>query len=209
MTQSKSSKNWLTEHFKDGYVKQAKDAGYRARSAYKLLEIQKKDHLIKPGMVIVDLGAAPGGWSQVAVELLKGRGQMFALDILPMEPISGVDFIQGDFTDNQVFDEFLRHLDGRKVDLVLSDMAPNLSGISVTDQARSIYLAELALDFAERVLKPEGKCLTKVFQGAGLPAYRKALEATFKKVVVRKPKASRDRSAEIYLLGTERERAVN
>ncbi len=209
MTKSKSSKNWLIEHFKDGYVKQAKEAGYRARSAYKLLEIQQKDHLIQPGMIVVDLGAAPGGWSQVAAALLKGQGQVIALDILPMDPIGGVDFIQGDFTDPQVFDAFLHRLEGRQVDLVLSDMAPNLSGISVTDQARSIYLAELALDFAGRVLKPEGRFLTKVFQGAGLPAYRKALEATFKKVVVRKPKASRDRSAEIYLLSAKSERAVN
>ncbi len=204
MTKSKSSQQWLTEHFTDDYVKQAKQAGYRSRSAYKLLEIQQKDQLIKPGMVIVDLGAAPGGWSQVAVELLKGTGQVFALDILPMDPVLGVDFIQGDFTENQVFDEFLRRLDGRKVDRVLSDMAPNLSGISVTDQAKSIYLAELALDFAGRTLKPDGKFLTKVFQGTGLPAYRKALEASFEKVVVRKPKASRDRSSEIYLLSSLR-----
>jgi 23S rRNA (uridine2552-2'-O)-methyltransferase len=201
MPKSKSSKRWLREHFQDKYVKQAQKSGYRARSAFKLLEIQQKDHLIKPGMVIVDLGAAPGGWSQVVVELLKGKGKVFALDILPMEPITGVEFIQGDFGEEKVVQELLQRMQPTKADLVLSDILPNVSGIKVADQARAMYLAELALDFAKQILKPGGNFLVKVFQGADFEAFLKNMRSCFTKVVTRKPQASRDRSKEIYLLG--------
>jgi 23S rRNA (uridine2552-2'-O)-methyltransferase len=201
MKRSKSSKRWLKEHFADDFVKKAQEAGYRSRAAFKLLEIQKKDRLIKPGMVVVDLGAAPGGWSQVAVELLKGKGRVFALDVLPMEPISGVDFICGDFCDEQVLAQLLLKMNGKKVDLVLSDMAPNISGIKVVDQSRSMYLAELALDCAKQILAPKGGFLVKVFQGEGFDAYLKDMRQYFKKVIVRKPQASRGRSREFYILG--------
>jgi 23S rRNA (uridine2552-2'-O)-methyltransferase len=203
MTKSKSSKRWLREHFRDKYVKQAQKGGYRARSAFKLLEIQQKDHLIKPGMVVVDLGAAPGGWSQVVVELLKGKGKVFALDILPMEPIVGVEFIQGDFREEKVIQRLLDSMQMQKADLVLSDMAPNISGINVADQARAMYLAEVALDFAKVVLKPGGNFLVKVFQGADFEEFLKNMRACFTKVVTRKPQASRGRSKEVYLLGKD------
>lgn len=203
MVKSKSSKRWLKEHFKDKYVKQAQQSGYRARSAFKLLEIQQKDHLVKPDMIVVDLGAAPGGWSQVVIEILKGKGKIFALDILPMEPISGVDFIQGDFREEQVMRKLLNYMQQQKADLVLSDMAPNISGIKATDQARAMYLAELALDFAKHVLKPGGNFLVKVFQGADFEEFLKDMRKCFAKVVTRKPQASRGRSTEIYLLGKE------
>ncbi|MGD9107869.1 MAG: 23S rRNA (uridine(2552)-2'-O)-methyltransferase RlmE [Gammaproteobacteria bacterium] len=203
MARSKSSKRWLREHFDDKYVKQAQKGGYRARSAFKLLEIQQKDHLIQSGMIIVDLGAAPGGWSQVVIEILKGKGKVFALDVLPMESINGVEFIQGDFREEQVMHELLDCMQQQKADLVLSDMAPNISGIKATDQARAMYLAELALDFAKRVLKPGGNFLVKVFQGADFEEFLKAMRKNFSKVITRKPQASRDRSTEIYLLGRE------
>src|SRR3990167_1694315 len=183
MARSKSSRQWLNRHFDDDYVKRAQAEGWRSRAVFKLLEIQEKDHLIKPGMNIVDLGAAPGGWSQVAVKLLKGNGLIFALDILPMEPIDGVDFIQGDFREETVTQQLLAKLGDRKIDLVMSDMAPNLSGQKQIDQPPSIYLAELALDFAEQTLAKNGVFLVKVFQGAEFEAYIKTLRTIFQKVV--------------------------
>lgn len=201
MPRSKSSKHWLKEHFSDPYVKQAQTEGYPSRSAYKLLEIQQKDQLISPGMIVVDLGAAPGGWSVVSRDLVGKKGQVFALDILPIENIDDVTFIQGDFMEETVLNQLLEKLNGQEIDIVLSDMAPNLSGTKAIDQPKGMYLAELALDFAKQVLKPHGSFLVKVFQGEGFDAYLQAVRAQFKKVVVRKPKASRPRSNEVYLLG--------
>lgn len=200
MARSKSSNRWLKEHFSDDYVKRAQKAGYRSRAAFKLLEIQEKDRLIKPGMTVVDLGAAPGGWSQIAKQLLKGQGEIFALDILPMDPIDDVKFIQGDFQEEAIIKQLLDLMGGQKADLVLSDIAPNISGIKSSDQARAMYLAEIALVFAEKVLKPEGVFLVKVFQGEGFQEFLKRMRVTFKKVKTRKPKASRERSKELYLL---------
>lgn len=202
MSRSKSSKRWLEEHFSDDYVKRAKKEGYRSRAAFKLLEIQEKDRLIKPGMNIVDLGAAPGGWSQVAIQLLKDKGRVFALDILPMDDLVGVEFIQGDFEEEAVANELLSLMGGAKADSVLSDMAPNVSGIKSVDQARMMNLAECALAFAKKVLKSEGCFLVKVFQGEGFDAFLKEMRESFQKVKTRKPKASRDRSKELYLLGS-------
>ncbi len=200
---SKSSKQWLQEHFDDEFVQRAKKEGYRGRAAYKLLEIQAKDRLIQPGMTVVDLGAAPGSWSQVTSKLLKNKGKMFALDILPMEPLEGVEFIEGDFTEQGVFDALLSVLEGQKVDLVLSDMAPNISGVAVSDQAKAMYLVDLAVDFAKSVLK-QGGCLTvKVFQGEGFDRVLKELRTNFKRVSVRKPKASRARSREVYFVAKD------
>lgn len=195
-----SSQRWLKEHFSDPYVKLAQKKGYRSRAIFKLLELQERDHFIKPGMIIVDLGAAPGGWSQAAKEILGSKGQIIALDILPMEPITGVEFIQGDFTETEVFEQLLACINHRPIDLVISDMAPNMSGMSVIDQPRVMYLAELALDLAKKVLKPGGGLLIKVFQGEGFDALLKELRHSFDKVVIRKPKASRARSSEVYLL---------
>jgi 23S rRNA (uridine2552-2'-O)-methyltransferase len=200
MARSKSSNKWLKEHFADQYVKKAQAAGYRSRAVYKLLEVQKKDRVIKPGMVVVDLGAAPGGWSQLAVEWVKPRGQVIALDILPMEAIPDVEIITGDFTTDEVYQQLLTHLNGRQVDVVLSDMAPNMSGMTAVDQPRSMYLVELAFDFAMQTLKPGGSFLVKVFHGEGSEAFLKQLRQAFTKVVVRKPDASRDRSSEVYML---------
>jgi 23S rRNA (uridine2552-2'-O)-methyltransferase len=197
---SSSSRRWLREHFSDTYVKQAQQAGYRSRAVYKLLEMQERDKLFKPGMIVVDLGAAPGGWSQVVKECLGQKGQIIALDILPMEPIDGVEFIQGDFAQQQVLDELLLKLGDKKVDWVLSDMAPNLSGIDSVDQPRSIELAELAFDLAQRILTKNGSFLVKVFQGSGFDEYLIQVRNYFNKVIIRKPKASRGRSREIYLL---------
>ena len=191
----------MHEHLNDPYVQRAQSEGYRARAAYKLLEIDDRDHLLRAGAVVVDLGAAPGSWCQVAVKRCGAAGRVFALDILPLEPVPGVDILQGDFTEEGVLEELERRLDGARVDAVLSDMSPNLSGVAAVDQARSIHLCELALDFAARHLKPGGQFVVKVFQGEGFMAYRKAMEAVFASVQVRKPKASRDRSAEVYLLG--------
>ncbi len=202
MARSKSSSRWLKEHFSDDYVKRAQKAGYRSRSAFKLLEIQEKDRLIKPGMTIVDLGAAPGGWSQIVVHFLKGTGEIFALDILPMDPIHGVQFIQGDFQEEAIVKELLDLMHGKKADVVLSDIAPNISGIKTSDQARAIYLAEIALDFSVKVLKPNGTLVVKVFQGEGFDEFLKRMRMTFQQVKIRKPKASRDRSKEQYLLGS-------
>lgn len=200
MKRSKSSQNWLKRHFDDPYVKEAQKAGYRSRAAFKLLELQERSRFLRAGQVVVDLGAAPGGWSQIAVPLVGRKGAVIALDILPMDQLEGVDFIQGDFTEAAVHDELLAHLEGRGVDLVMSDMAPNISGLKAVDQPRAMYLAELALDFALSVLKPGGAFLVKVFQGEGFDDYLRQVRATFDKVVIRKPKASRPKSREVYLL---------
>lgn len=194
----------MREHVSDPYVQRAQKEGYRSRAAYKLLEIDKRDHLMKPGMVVIDLGAAPGGWSQVAASKVGGTGKVIALDILPMTPIFGVDFIQGDFREASVLAQLQEQLQGKQVRLVISDMAPNITGIAVTDQAGVIYLAELALDLAVQQLQPGGAFLVKVFQGAGFEGYLKLMRQHFTKVVTRKPDASRDRSSELYLLGIEK-----
>lgn len=198
---SKSSKNWLREHFNDPYVKRAQKEGYRSRAAFKLIEIQERDHLIKPGMIVVDLGAAPGGWSQVAAQWVGRKGKIIALDILPMDPIASVEFIEGDFTQPIILDQLLGLLAGQAVDVVLSDMAPNMSGMDVIDQPRAMYLAELALDFAKDVLKPQGALLIKMFQGQGSDQFIKLIRENFTKVLIRKPKSSRSRSNEVYILG--------
>ena len=200
MKKKSSSRRWLAEHHSDPYVKQAREAGYRSRAVFKLQQIQQKDHLIRPGMAVVDLGAAPGGWSQYTAGILKGRGRIVALDILPMDPIDGVEFIQGDFREESVLGTLRALLGEQPVDLVLSDLAPNMSGIDASDQARVMYLAELALDFCREVLKPGGNLLIKQFQGEGFDAYLKVLRAAFGSVQIRKPDASRDRSREVYLL---------
>lgn len=200
MKRSKSSRQWLNRHFKDEYVKQAQKAGYRSRAAFKLLEIQQKDNIFKPGMKVVDLGAAPGGWCQVARELVGEKGRIVAMDILPMDPIAGVEFIQGDFREMQPLEELEKSLDGEAVDLVISDMAPNVTGIASVDQPRAIYLCELALDFAREVLKPGGCFVVKIFQGEGFDTYLKALRRDFKRVVSRKPSSSRAKSREVYLV---------
>ncbi|SMC17079.1 23S rRNA (uridine2552-2'-O)-methyltransferase [Andreprevotia lacus DSM 23236] len=204
MARTKSSNAWLQEHVNDHYVHQAQKDGYRARAAYKLLEINDKDRLIKPGMWVADLGAAPGSWSQVAAQLVGRQGRVFALDILEMPFIPGVDFIQGDFREESVLAQYAALLDGREVDLVICDIAPNISGNAVTDQARSFYLCELALEFARDHLKPGGDFLVKVFQGSGYNEYIAEMRATFTQVLSRKPKASRDRSTEMYLLGKQK-----
>lgn len=201
MKRSKTSKAWMQEHVHDPYVQRAKAEGYRSRAAFKLTEIDARDRLLKPGMVVVDLGAAPGSWSQVVAAKVGVRGRVFALDLLEMAPIPGVDFLQGDFHDEACLAAFEARLDGRTVDLVLSDIAPNMSGIGSADQARSMDLCELALDFARRHLAPGGGFLVKVFQGTGFNEFRAAMLGCFSSVVVRKPDASRDRSAEVYLLG--------
>ena len=201
MARSKTSKAWLREHVNDPYVQRARREGYRSRAAYKLQEIARADRLIAPGMTVVDLGAAPGGWSQVAAERVGPKGKVIALDLLEMTSLRGVVFIQGDFREDEVVARMEAELHGAPVDLVLSDMAPNMSGISVSDQARVTHLAELALDFAVKWLKPEGNFLVKTFQGAGFPALREAMRGQFRQVLTRKPQASRGRSREIYLLG--------
>lgn len=191
----------MSEHVNDPYVQRAKLEGYRSRASYKLLEILERDHLLKPGMRVVDLGAAPGGWSQVAAKILAGNGKVLALDLLEMTPLAGVIFIQGDFREDAVLAELVNALDGRAVDLVISDMAPNISGIALADQARAMHLAELALEFAVAQLKPGGSFLVKVFQGDGFDEYIRAMRGHFKQVATRKPKASRGRTNETYLLG--------
>ena len=201
MSRSKTSGKWLREHFDDVYVQRAKDEGWRSRAVYKLLEINDKDALIKPGMTVLDLGAAPGGWSQVAGRLVGSRGTVVASDILAMDAIPDVTFVQGDFREQAVYEQIVAHLNGRKVDLVLSDMAPNMSGVNAVDQPRAMYLGELALDMVKQVLKKNGDFLVKVFQGEGSQEYRKDLQQNFAKVITRKPAASRPRSKEVYLLG--------
>ncbi|MGD8742200.1 MAG: 23S rRNA (uridine(2552)-2'-O)-methyltransferase RlmE [Granulosicoccaceae bacterium] len=201
MARSKSSGRWLREHFDDEYVKKAQKEGYRSRAVYKLLEIQDKDRVLRRGMTVVDLGAAPGGWSQLAAELVGDQGRVIALDILPMDALAGVIFIQGDFREDEPLQQLMQVLEGRPVDLVMSDMAPNISGTRSVDQPRGMYLVELAIDFSHQVLRPGGDLLIKVFQGEGFDETLKGLRAAFDKVVVRKPKASRPRSREVYLLG--------
>ena len=200
MARSKSSGNWLQEHVHDPYVKQAQKDGYRSRASYKLIQLNEKDRLIRPGMLIVDLGSAPGGWSQVAANLVGAKGKVIATDILPMDPVKNVDFIQGDFTDPAVLDQILARLENRKPDLIICDIAPNISGIDVADQASSMYLVELALDMARQVLKTKGDFVAKVFQGAGSEAYVKVLRGSFEKLLIRKPAASRPRSREVYVV---------
>lgn len=203
MTRSKSSRRWLDEHFSDPFVKRAAKEGMRSRAAFKLMEIQDKDRIFKPGMHVVDLGAAPGGWSQVAARYLNGKGKVIALDRLPMDPLPDVTFIQGDFNDEAVYQTLMDALGGQQVDLVMSDIAPNMSGVAAVDQARSMQLAELALEFASEVLRPGGVFLVKVFMGSGADALRTAIKARFGRIVVRKPEASRARSAEQYWLGMD------
>jgi len=194
-------KSWMQEHVSDAYVKRARAEGMRSRAAYKLDEIAVRDRLLKPGMVVVDLGAAPGGWSQVAAGRVGPRGRVIALDILEMPSLAGVTFLRGDFRDDATLSELERVLAGQRADLVLSDMAPNLSGIASSDQAQALELAELALDFALKHMKPKGNFLVKTFQGAGFEEYLRSLRGRFSAVAVRKPEASRDRSREVYLLG--------
>ena len=200
MPRSKSSRRWLDEHVNDPFVKQAQKDGYRSRSSYKLIELNDKDKLIRAGMLVMDLGSAPGGWSQVAGKLVGDKGRVLATDILPMQPLPNVDFIQGDFTEDEVFQRILDALAGRQPDLIVSDIAPNISGIDAADQAASMYLVELALDMVRRVLKPGGNFVAKVFQGEGSDAYLKDVRGSFDKVVIRKPEASRPRSREVYLV---------
>lgn len=200
MARSKSSHRWLQEHVNDPYVKQAQKDGYRSRASYKLIELNERDRLIRPGMLIMDLGSAPGGWSQVAGRLVGDKGRVLATDILPMDSIRNVDFIQGDFTDEAVFNQILAALEGRKPDLIISDIAPNISGIDSADQASSMYLVELALDMARKVLKSKGNFAAKVFQGVGSDVFLKDLRTSFEKVSIRKPAASRPRSREVYVV---------
>ena len=203
MSRSKSSGQWLKEHFDDEFVKLSQKEGYRSRAVYKLKEIDEKDHLIKPGMTVIDLGAAPGGWSQYVARKLNGQCRIIALDILPMEPMEHVEFIQGDFLEEEVFNQLLDVLGDTKPELVISDMAPNMSGMHVVDIPRAMYMAELALDLAVQVLNPGGGLLVKLFQGEGFDEYIKLMKQHFGKLVMRKPKASRGRSREIYALATE------
>jgi 23S rRNA (uridine2552-2'-O)-methyltransferase len=197
---NKTNKAWITEHVNDAYVQRARAEGWRSRAAFKLTEVDDKDKLLRPGMTVVDLGSAPGSWSQVAARRVAPGGRLIALDLLPMDPLHGVHFIQGDFREDEVLQALADALEGRQVDLVLSDMAPNMSGIAVVDQARVMLLAELTLDFCAQHLKPGGDMLVKVFQGDGFMELRKALQEQFRTLQMRKPAASRNRSAEIYLL---------
>ncbi|MBX9894939.1 MAG: RlmE family RNA methyltransferase [Nitrosomonas sp.] len=201
MKRTKTSKAWMKEHVSDFFVKQARKDGYRSRAAYKLLEITERDHILKSGMTVVDLGAAPGSWSQVASQKVAPKGRVIALDILEMLPLPGVEFIQGDFMEEIALSELREQLKGHQPDLVISDMAPNMSGIAVSDQARSMYLAELAFAFAMEQLNYSGNFLVKVFQGRDFDQFLRDMRAGFKNVAIRKPKASRDRSNELYLLG--------
>ncbi len=200
MSKSKSSNRWLREHFSDEYVIKSQKEGYRSRASYKLIEIDDKDRLIQPGNLVVDLGAAPGGWSQVAAQRVGSKGRVVASDILPMDGLAGVDFIQGDFTEEEVFNRILNVINGEPVDLVISDMAPNMSGMKAVDQPRAMYLAELAYDMALNVLKPGGSFITKIFMGEGFDQYMKDARDHFDKVLTRKPDSSRARSPEVYLV---------
>lgn len=202
MARSKSSNHWLNEHFNDAFVKQSQKDGYRSRAVYKLKEIDEKDHLLKPGSIVIDLGAAPGSWCEYVVRRLKGRGRVIALDILPMEPMDGVEIITGDFLENEVFEQLLNSLGNDRPDLVICDMAPNMSGQQAVDIPRAMYMAELALDLSTQVLKPGGGLLVKLFQGEGFDAYIRLMRGHFSRVVMRKPKASRARSKEVYGLAT-------
>ena len=198
---TKSGSAWMHEHVTDPYVKKAQQDGYRSRAAYKLLEIDKRDHLLRPGMTVVDLGAAPGSWCQVAAQKMKRQGRVLAIDLLPVVPLPGVESLEADFTDRAALAWLEEKLQSGRVDLVLSDMAPNISGVMLTDQARHYELCELALDFAVSWLKPDGSFLVKVFQGVGFEDFRRQMRQAFEQVLIRKPEASRDRSAEVYLLG--------
>ena len=200
MSRSKSSQRWLREHFADPYVKKAQAEGLRSRAAYKLEELIERDRLLKPGMVVVDLGAAPGGWSQYVRQALGDGGRVLALDILEMPPLAGVEFLHGDFREDAVLSQLETLLDGQRVDLVLSDMAPNMSGVDVVDQARAMHLAELAMEFADNHLRPGGAFLIKLFQGVGFDDYVRELRRRYDKVAIRKPAASRKRSPEVYAL---------
>lgn len=200
MTRSKSSHRWLKEHFSDPYVKKAQAEGMRSRAAYKLEELVERDRLLKPGMAVVDLGAAPGGWSQWVRQALGDTGRVVALDILEMPTLAGVEFIHGDFREDEVLARLEALLNGQAVDLVLSDMAPNMSGVDAVDLPRAMHLAELAMDFADRHLRPGGAFLIKLFQGVGFDEYVRALRARYDRVVIRKPAASRRRSPEVYAL---------
>jgi 23S rRNA (uridine2552-2'-O)-methyltransferase len=208
MARTKTSKAWMREHVTDPYVRRAKQEGYRSRSAYKLIEVLEKDKLVRLGMTVVDLGAAPGGWSQVLVPLVGSAGRVIALDVLEMAPVEGVAFIRGDFSETATLERLEKELSGRHIDLVISDMAPNISGVGLVDQARSVGLAELALEFARDRLKPGGSFLVKMFQGSGIDEFRKQLAESFTTVAVRKPRASRGRSSELYLLARGRRSAV-
>jgi len=199
-----SSKAWLQEHRDDPYVKRAQREGYRSRACYKLLELQERDRLLRPGMTVVDLGSAPGGWSQVAANLVGHHGQVIASDILPMDALAGVAFIQGDFTEDSVFEQLLAEIGPVGADVVLSDMAPNMSGMPAVDQPRAMYLVELALDMALRVLRPGGVFVSKVFQGEGFESLLRDARDGFGQVLTRKPAASRPRSREVYLVARDR-----
>ena len=201
MKRTRTSNAWLREHVNDPYVQRAKAEGYRSRASFKLMEIDDRDHLIRSGEVVVDLGATPGGWSQVAAKRMQGKGRVIALDLLEMDPLHGVEFIQGDFREDEVLAELERTLAGQRVGLVLSDMAPNMSGILLSDQARVMHLAELGLEFSRQWLKSDGAFLVKVFQGYGFEDFVREMRQVFSAVSSRKPDASRDRSAEVYLLG--------
>jgi 23S rRNA (uridine2552-2'-O)-methyltransferase len=200
---TKTSKAWMRSHVTDLYVRRARAQGYRSRAAFKLLEMDRRDKLLRPGMTVVDLGAAPGGWSQVAAENVGAGGRVIAVDLLPMAPVPGVEFIAGDFTQAEVAAKVKAALRGRLADLVICDMAPNISGVAAADQARSVYLAECARDFAFDVLQPRGALLVKVFQGSGFPELMRSLKGCFRKVLSRKPQASRSGSSELYLLCSE------
>lgn len=200
MAKTKSSHRWLKEHFDDEYVKKAQKEGYRSRAVYKLQEIQEKDRILKPSMKVVDLGSAPGGWSQYTARVIGNNGRIIASDILPMDAIAFVEFVQGDFREQEVLDKLLDLLGDDKADLVISDMAPNMSGTEAVDQPRSIYLCELALEMAQQVLKPGGSFLIKLFQGEGSEVFLRSVRQQFKVVKIRKPKASRPRSREVYVL---------
>jgi len=200
MGRSKSSHRWMQRHVNDEYVKRSQKDGYRSRAAYKLLELQEKDRFLKPGQVVVDLGAAPGGWLQVARSVVGGKGRVIGLDLLEIDPLPGVELLQGDFLEETTLARLEALLDGRPVDVVLSDMAPNISGIAAVDQPRSMYLCELALDFCRQALREGGTFVTKVFQGEGFDDYYRDVKASFRRVVTRKPKASRPKSREVYLV---------
>ena len=204
MKNTRSSKAWMKDHVNDFYVKQANKEGYRSRAAYKLIEISERDNLLKPGMTVVDLGATPGGWSQVAANKVGLNGRVFSLDVLEMGTLPGVTFIQGDFEEESTLTELRKKLEERPVDLVISDMSPNITGIAISDQARCMYLAELALEFSMAQLNSDGNFLVKVFQGSGFEQFMNTMRMSFKQVATRKPKASRGRSNEIYLLGLKK-----
>ena len=204
MAKGKPRSRWMQRHLDDDFVQRAQRDGYRSRAAYKLLEIQERDKIIRHGMTVIDLGAAPGGWVQVAADLIGDSGRLIALDILPMDPFAGVEFIQGDFREDEVYQQLLDAIGDSSVDLVICDIAPNISGVKSVDQPRAMHLAELALDLAKQVLKPGGDFLVKVFQGEGFEELRRDIQANFSKLLTRKPKASRSESREVYLLGRGR-----